>query len=79
MKIETDITVIEKSVLVALIRSVINKAVDRYHLPDQNILLEIIREELERLKELRLISYHTVNAFVEMNLGKEEEKDERTT
>ena len=75
MKIQTDITVIEKSVLVALIKNVIQQAIDPYHQPDQPALLEVISTELDRLKAMKLISYHEVTAFFDLKLANEE-KDE---
>jgi len=70
MKIQTEISILEKSVLVGLIENCIKEyiASPKPNVFDKTEALKVVSQELEKIKELNLISFYGVSSHVNMEI-----------
>lgn len=68
MRLNVEVAILEKSVLIGMIQNIVQnylKGADLKALDDRK-LLEAIGQEIERIKELNLVSFYGVQSLVKM-------------
>lgn len=69
MKVQVEISILEKSILIGMIENVVkeyNKGFADAPAFQKNTFLKILSAELERIKDLNLISFYGVSSIVSM-------------
>jgi len=76
MKVQVEVSILEKSVLTGLIENCIEAYLKgpKAATLDKRECLKIISEELEKVKELNLISFYGVSSHVSLEQPNREEK-----
>lgn len=68
MRLNVEVAILEKSILVGLVQNCLQKYLEVADLKalDEKRLLQVISDEIERVKELNLVSFYGVQSLVKL-------------